>query len=309
LGNNFYKGERFADEAAVRLRTYVRNVLYGDISVLADNDMDGRRRSCLSVAHSQLEQDIAAATDISLEHLKQHRSSELNLLMVLASQLLQQRFECERCVERVTIALDGVGKNFGLIQIEEKREPAPLSSNRSYREYLLVEKGKLLNDLAVEVDALRARLELVQGLVSAVRLNSSVFVSAVLNGCPFQLRVVNGSASVAASTDDESLLSQESVESSVSLVSTTVQAAQPPVGCDADVKFWLQSNGLLKYENAFAHLKWASLRLLTVEGLRQMGVGSNDGMRQRIVQLFLKIDCSDWFNGTCRNLYFFVLQL
>lgn len=154
----------------MRLRTYVRNVLYGDLALFSDHDVDGRRRSCLSVAHSQLEQDVAAATDISLEILKQSRSSELNLLMVLASQLLQQRFECERCVERVSSTLDAVCKNFRSCLVEDKREVP--GSGRSYKDYLMVEKEKLLNDLAQEVDAFRVRLEILQGLIDAVRYNS-----------------------------------------------------------------------------------------------------------------------------------------
>ncbi len=297
LGKNFGKAQRVADEASGRLQMYVRNVLYGDMSSLAE-DRDARRRSCVSVAHSQLGQDVAAATGVDVELLRLQRGQELTLLLVLASQLLQQRFECERCVERVSAVLAAQCKNFAASYAEERREAQPHSA-RSYKEYLSVERAKLLEALAAEVEALRGRLDLLHALVEAVRANTRDFVDAVICSRPFRLRVadVAAAAAVPAALDESAPLptlspGREAVDSAM---------GRGPSGgtgsaCDPDVRFWLQLNGLLRYEGQLAGLRWPAVRGLTTEELRALGIGSSDASRLRVVQQVLKIDYSDWFS-------------
>jgi hypothetical protein len=123
----------------------------------------------------------------------------------------------------------------------------------------------------------------------------SEFVSAVHNGCPFHLRVVNSAAPSSSTTDDDVSGSSEHDGNSGTAAAAALAASS--TSWDADVRFWLQSNGLLKHESCFAGVAWTALPLLTAEDLRSRGVGSNDAARARIVQMFLKIDSSDWFNG------------
>jgi hypothetical protein len=294
LGNNFGKAQRVADEAAGRLQMYVRNVLYGDMSSLAE-DRDARRRSCVSVAHSQLGQDVAAATGVDVDLLRLQRGQELTLLLVLASQLLQQRFQCEQCIERVCGVLAAQCKNFAASQAEEKREAQP-NSARSYKGYLGVEREKLLESLAVEVEALRSRLTMLQALVEAMRANTRDFVEAVACSRPFRLRVTDvtdpGAApddSIAAATSMPA--TREACDSAIGGGSATAVSS-----CDPDVRFWLQLNGLLRYEVQLAGLRWPAVRGLTTEELRVLGIGGNDASRLRVVQQALKIDYSDWFS-------------
>ncbi len=301
LGKNWGKAARAADEAGMRLHMYVRNVLYGDVPVLAD-DKEGRRRSCVSVAHSQLMQDLAAATQMDLELLRMQRGQELNLLVALASQLLQQRFECERCVDIVCAALEAFCKNCAANRAEDKREAQP-NGARSYKDYLLAEQDKLLEALSAKVDSFRARLDALQGLVEAMRGSMCDFLEAVAEGTPFRLRIVARPPSdeEGSREDRRSVKGPLRHDGSGAITSMGGAGGAGPAGetCDADVRFWLQLNGLSRYAGQLGAVKWPALKTMTSEELRGFGVGSSDATRLRVVQLCLKIDYSDWYNVLC----------
>jgi hypothetical protein len=191
-------------------------------------------------------------------------------------------------------------KNFAASQAEEKREAQP-GSARSYKEYasvslslhltdsslryLSVEREKLLESLSAEVERLRRRLETLLSLVEAVRANTRDFVDAVSGSRPFRLRVDGAAAAVAAAAS----AAAEAEEGPAPAADGNAGTVAGATACDPDVRFWLQLNGLLRYEGQLAGLRWPAVRSLTAEELRTLGVGGSEAARLRLVQLALKV--------------------
>ena len=294
LGRNHTKAERLAEQTASRLLMYVRNVLYGDVAALGDDERRRQREQWLAVARSQLGQDLAACTMHDLETLRAERGQEVNVLFLLAEQVMRQRYESERAVERL------------LGTLEELRSLAgsPPSS--------FVEAGmtRLLEQMAEEVQQLRRRLERTQGLVETVRSGVSAFVVAVHSGQPFQLS--RPPEEVVAEAQRRGTLFESEASCTAMMTAAPVTAVdgsdegsgeaeghedaqQQPHDSDLDVRFWLQLRGLLRYEEGLRGVRWGQLRQLGSEQLRQRGVGGSEPARVKLVQQIMALDPSDWF--------------
>jgi hypothetical protein len=279
---HFSKGRQLSDEVAVRLRMYVRNILYSNLDVMSE-DVAGRRQTCIQVAQSQLGEDIADATGIELEALKAQRGNEVHLLFLLTKQLLEQRFICEKGVEVVAETLSDLCRSFEASDsLQQDGSKPPANAGKNYKDFLLVEKEKLLDVLAVEVNTFRADIRRIQEIIETVRLGTSEFIECVHKGRAFQLPT----QSAVESSDRISESSEEEFEFE----------RKRSAKINQDVRFWLQLNGFLRYEDCFAQTSWNALKTLTNSELAALGVGSNDASRLKLVQALFKIDLTDWSN-------------
>ena len=272
LGRNHLKVAELSESSALRLEMYVRNVLYGDVAMLAE-DAAGRRSNCEAVAHSQLGQDLALSSQLDEHQLREQRGQDMHLLFTLASQLLNVRFEAERDLERVADTLQSLASSC----------EASLRQEGTLPDYLIVEQTQLLEQLSIQISSLRSRLERTQQLVDTLRAATGSFVVAVLTGQPFKL--------TPASLEEPIIVSSNSI--------CNYENPPPSEALDLDVAFWLQWHGHAKLTEQFRGVAWPQLTQLGDRELRQLRLQLSESARMKLIQQLLALNASDWVPVMC----------